>query len=68
MLPSEGSTRSMLARCEDHYQRLVSGGCDSKVALDRTWDAFEGVYSGRPCFDGRDRDFQSELQEIAERG
>lgn len=60
----------MLTKCSAYVEGLVANGVDEQVALDRTWDAYESAYMGleRPCFDPRDRAFESKLREIAARG
>ena len=55
--------------CSDHYNRLMDGGCDKDVALDRTMDALEVAVESqeRHCFDKRDRLFENYLRTIIER-
>lgn len=63
--PGDDVVRTMCDMCGERYDALVTGGADAAVAMDRVFDAFDGIFCGRACFDPRDRDFQSELLSIA---
>lgn len=63
-----GKASRMMELCEGRYQQLISGGCDSDVAADRTFDALRAALGEVPqCFDKRDRLFENKLRSVAER-
>ena len=54
--------------CEDRYQQLIQGGCDSEVAADRTYDALRAAFGEvEHAYDKRDRLFENKLRSVAER-
>ena len=54
--------------CEDRYQQLIQGGCDSEVAADRTYDALRAAFGEvEHAYDKRDRLFKNKLRNVAER-
>lgn len=68
MTPSSESLATMASMCEDRYQQLIRDGCDDEVAADRTFDALRaslGEYEH--CYDKRDRLFERQLRDVAER-
>lgn len=69
-MPSDRTVLVMLQACNDHFTKLVSGGCAEDVALDRTWDAYVCAFdqSAAHCFDPRDHLFEAKLRTIRERG
>ena len=58
----------MMELCEERYQQLISGGCDSEVAADRTYDALCAAFGEvEHAYDRRDRLFENKLRAVAER-
>lgn len=66
---SDETALALSLACSDHYNRLIEGGCDKEVALDRTMDVLEVAveYPERHCIDKRDRLFENKLRTIIER-
>lgn len=58
---------SMLSECNERMDGLVRGGCDGRVAYERTLDALRAVLRGTPdahAYDPRDRAFEERLREL----
>lgn len=64
------TAKSLIAVCEDHYQRLLGEGCDEDVAADRTFDTLTCVLEkdNQHCFDPRDKLFENKLRTIVQKG
>lgn len=67
---SISTAQSLLAVCEEQYQRLLSDGCSEDVAADRTFDTLTCVLEkeNQHCFDPRDKLFENKLRTVAQRG
>lgn len=64
--PSGDALDRMVERCDEYWLELVSEGCDSDIALDRTFDAMRAALGEvEHAFDKRDRLFENELRTIA---
>ena len=58
----------MMELCEERHRQLISGGCDSDVAADRTYDALCAAFGEvEHAYDRRDRLFENKLRAVAER-
>ena len=63
-----GKASRMMELCEGRYQQLISGGCDSEVAADRTYDALRAAFGEvEHAYDKRDRLIENKLRSVAER-
>jgi hypothetical protein len=69
-MPSDTTIGEMLHMCSERVSELVACGVDERVALDRTWDAYEQAinHSDKGCFDTRDRMFENRLRAVEKRG
>ena len=64
------TAKSLIATCEEHYQRLISDGCSEDVAADRTYDTLQCVLErdDQHCFDPRDKLLENKLRTIVQKG
>lgn len=67
---SVSTAKSLIATCEDNYEKLLRDGCSEDVAADRTFDTLTCVLEkdNQHCFDPRDKLFENKLRTIVQKG